>query len=145
MEKKINIISPILILFTLTGCPPYSETKLPVKPTATSDVESLLLKTSTGSNSVAYLNQLRAEGFSVKLQPSSTSETKSINGHNGGGFKRNGSEIIVFINSSLSEADQAHVLAHELVYIVDDFEIDQFLVNRPNLNIAAADIQKSLA
>lgn len=139
MEKKFRLLNLIVVLCALTGCPPYSETKVQTQPTAESNVESLLSNTSTGNDSIAYLNQLRSQGYSIKFQLISSSEIKSVNGHNGGGFQRNGSEIIIYINNSISETEQAHVVAHELVHVKDDFEVDQFLQSRSYIDSAAQD------
>ena len=62
---------------------------------------------------------------------------------NGGGFQRNGSEIIIHINNSLSETEQAHVVAHELVHVKDDFEIDQFMQNHSYIDSATQDFMKN--
>lgn len=137
MKKQIQLLSLIMLLCALTGCPPYSETQVQVQPAAESNIESLLSKTSTGSTSVAYLNQLRNQGYSIKFQFVSSSEINSINGHDGGGFRRNSSEIIIYINNNLSETEQAHVVAHELVHVKDDFEVDQFLQGRSYIDSAA--------
>ncbi len=62
-----------------------------------------------------------------------------MNGHSGGGFSRTGAKIRIYINSNLSESEKAHVIAHELVHIADDFEIDQSLKNYFSISAAAKD------
>ncbi len=139
MEKYLRLLTVVFSIFALAGCPPYSDTKVQGKANSLSNVESLLSKTFSGQDSVAYLNQLRSQGYSISFQLVAGSEINSINGHSGGGFKRNGSEITIYATNSLNENEQAHVAAHELVHIRDDFEVDQFLQYRSDIDSAAQD------
>ncbi len=139
MEKYLRLLTVVFSIFALVGCPPYSETKVQTKPDNFSHVESLLSKTFSGQDSISYLNHLRSQGYSISFQLVAASEMTAMNGHSGGGFQRNGSEIIIFANNSLNEVEQAHVVAHELVHIKDDFEVDQFLQYRTDIDSAAQD------
>lgn len=129
----------ILTVLLFTGCPPYSETKINDPAPAGSNIESLLSKTSSGQDSVNYLNQLRQQGYNVEYVFASEAQITSLNGHNGGGFKRQGSAISIYINNGLGENEQAHVVAHELVHIKDDLEIDQVLKSYSYIDYAAQD------
>lgn len=139
MNNIIKTLSLVSIIFLLTGCPPYSKSDNQDNTSPVNNLEAQLSKTSTGSESLSYLNQLRSAGYNVQFLLASTAEIDSLNGHGGGGFERNGSGIKIFINNGLNETDQAHVVAHELVHIKDDLEIDQFLKTRSYIDSAAQD------
>ena len=127
------------IVLLLIGCPPYSNSDSQDNSSPENSLEDVLSKTSTGNESVSYLNQLRSQGYNVQFLLASTAEIDSLNGHGGGGFERKGSQIKIYINDDLSETEQAHIVAHELIHIKDDFEIDQFLQTHSYIDSASED------
>lgn len=102
-----------------------------------SSAESLLSKTSTGNQSLSDLTSLRNQGYTISYLSMGSSDIQSINGHDGGGYKINGAAITIYISNSLSTHEQAHVIAHELVHIKDDLEVDQYLRSYPYVSAVA--------
>ena len=122
--KTIIKISIISISLLLTACPHKQTSQNDSANPDTVQLEQELAKTSTGQDSVNYLNSLRQSGYQIKIVYLITSELKSKNGHSGGAISRNGQVITIFINKEIALTDQVHVLAHELVHVKDDFEMD---------------------
>lgn len=141
MEKQIIKMMAALVfsgLFT-TGCIPQMENvgsgETLVNGAA---AEGLLSTTSTGSQALGDLQQLRGQGYQVQYQSLNSGELQSLNGHSGGGYKIVGSSITIYLNNSLtSTSEQTHVIAHELVHIKDDLETDQYLRSFPYVATAS--------
>lgn len=128
----------VLLGFFTSGCGPHFKLAdpqiVPMDPTA---AEGLLSKTLTGNKTVIELNQLRNQGYQISYFFIDSGEIQAMNGHSGGGYKITGNTVSIYINSGLSTQEQAHVIAHEIVHINDDIEIDQFLKSYPYVSTAA--------
>ncbi len=139
MKKAFFVI--ILASLLNVGCIPHMEKveDNSVQLVDSSSAKSVLSQTSTGKNSLADIERLKNQGYSISYVTLSGSEIQAINGHKGGGYKINGKLITIYINSSLGVQDQAHVIVHELVHIKDDIEIDQSLQSYAYVSSAAQD------
>ncbi len=141
----MNTITKNLLLITIlmfSGCIPQMEKGSgEVLITNTSaDITAIgneLSKTSTGQQTVSDMTSLKNQGYTIQVYFVSTAELQAMNGHTGGGYKINGSVISIYINNGLSKEENAHVVAHEMIHVKDDLEIEQFLVQYPNVRSAA--------
>lgn len=146
--KNNKIIQGLILTVTLilvSGCPPKAtNTSNPDNQvTQSADMNAInqqLSKTTTGRQSLAEINYLISKGYTVQTYLMSQSEIQNLNGHSAGGFKINDQSISLYINNTLSIEEQAHVVAHELVHINDDLEIDTFLIRYPHVKSAAEDL-----
>jgi len=132
-----KIILIVALLFQLTGCPPYAKPESPDNSAEVGAVHGMLSKSFTGQEALASMDQLKRSGYPISYQFSTEAEVQSRNGHSGGAFSRNGNEIVIYINRSLNNLDQAHVVLHQLSHIKDDFEIDETLKRYPHVDAAA--------
>jgi len=131
-------LSALTLILILTGCVPRFEVAGgEVAALDGTRAESLLATTSTGHKSLSDLSQLRNQGFAIVYLSVSGGYIQTMNGHGGGGYKIEGKTITIFINKDLPEQEQSHVIAHELVHIKDDLEIDNFLSLYPHVSSAA--------
>jgi hypothetical protein len=102
-------------------------------------INQQLVKVSTGQETLNDMTSLKNSGYNIQVQFASQSELQAMNGHTGGGYKISGSTIVLFINNALSTQEQAHVVAHEMVHVKDDLQIDSVLNQYPNVRSAAED------
>ncbi|OFZ31739.1 MAG: hypothetical protein A2622_03995 [Bdellovibrionales bacterium RIFCSPHIGHO2_01_FULL_40_29] len=137
-------IMTLVSFLALTACPPYAheENPLPVTQTsANSDaINQQLSKTSTGQQTLNSMNALVNRGYTIQIQLLSQAEIQNINGHSGGGYKIDGNTVSIYLNNALSITDQSHAVAHEVVHINDDLEIDQFLIQYPHVKSSSEDL-----
>jgi hypothetical protein len=138
--KTIIKILTIAISFSLTACPQKQSSQDDAANLSTVEIEQELAKTSTGQDSVNYLNSLRQNGYYFEIALLSTEQLQSKNGHTGGGFARKETKITIFINKDMPLNDRVHAFAHELVHIKDDFEIENTERNYPYIKSAVANL-----
>ena len=100
-------------------------------------VNQQLSKVSSGQQTLNDMNSLKNNGYNIQIQFASQSELQAMNGHTGGGYKITGNTITLYIYNSLSTQEQAHVVAHEMVHVKDDLQIDSVLNQYPNVKSAA--------
>ena len=100
------------------------------------NLETILQTTPAGRQTIADVDTLKTSGYSFDIKLLSTDQLLQKNGHSGGAFDRIQQTITIFINNILSENDQAHVVAHEMVHVLDDLEIDQVLTEHLNIELA---------
>ncbi|MDG0815591.1 hypothetical protein NWE73_04390 [Bdellovibrio sp. PAP01] len=130
---------PLMLLGLLTtGCvPQFEKANGDLMVLDSSSAEGLLSKTSTGNQSLGDLTTLRNQGYTISYLSMSSSDIQSVNGHNGGGYKISGSAITIYVSNGLASQEQAHVIAHELVHIKDDLEVDFYLRSYPYVSTAS--------
>jgi len=141
--KTISKILLVSISLVLSGCPPYETTQTETPNQDTVQIEQELAKTSTGQDSINYLNSLRQSGNEVALVYLNTSELVARNGHSGGGYDRAGNKITIFINSEMGLVEKAHVFAHELVHVKDDFDIEAMMNSRSDIKSQVENFMKN--
>ncbi len=139
---KLNIV--IMSLLLLAGCPPYSTTAKDPTLSQQQSVEGQLSKTSTGQLALDYLNHLKNLGYKIEISYKSESEITSLGGHNGGSYDIKDMTIKININKDFNSSEQAHVIAHELQHVQDEFETNSFLKDYPHVEKSAQDIVNRL-
>ncbi len=139
---KISIIS---ISLFLTACPQKQSSQDETVVNSSVQLEKELAKTSTGQDSLNYLKGLRQSGVEVNVSYKSTAELQSINGHTGGSWKKEGNVITIFINNEISINDQTHALAHELVHVKDDAEVEAMENSHPDIKSQVKNFLDNLA
>lgn len=131
--KTNTMIYFLLLSILMTSCIPQMEkadgtTSDAIQTSASIDsINQQLVKTSTGSQTINDMNNLKNSGYVMQIQLVSTSEIQNMNGHTGGGYRILGNSITVYLNNTLTTEEQAHALAHEIVHIKDDFVVQQFM------------------
>ena len=143
--NKCALIVAVFSALLTSSCIPQMEKGNGQTVTANSgnvDIDVInqqLSKVSTGQQTLNDMNSLKNSGFNIQIQFASQAELQAMNGHTGGGFKILGNTITIFINNTLSSQEQAHVIAHEMVHVKDDQQIDSVLNQYPNVKSAAED------
>ncbi len=123
----------------MAGCPPYSATAKDPALSQQRSVEGQLSKTSTGQLALDYMNHLKNLGYKIEISYKSESEIASLGGHNGGSYDIKDMSIRININKDFNSSEQAHVIAHELQHVQDEFETNSFLKAYPHIEKSAQD------
>jgi hypothetical protein len=145
---KNYLVSFLLLmgLLNLTGCIPHMENvgddSTTVSALQQAQLTSTLNNTQSGRGIVSFINQLSAQGHPITISYANATTIQQANGHSGGGYRANGNGYEILILDQLSTQDAAQVLAHEIMHISDEIEIDQATASRPYINQTADQIVK---
>lgn len=144
-KHTISFALATLLLTLMSSCIPQMESpsgNVNLSSASDADMDTISLQLSkvySGRQVLNDINALKNNGYTVQFKLASQADLQSLNGHTGGGFTISDTNIIIYINNLISIQEQAHVVAHEMVHILDDKQIESIHKSYPHVRVAAED------
>lgn len=136
--KTRHTIKAFLVVLTLPamfGCSPsfHAETVDGIVSLGSQGEEGLLSKTSTGLQVIEEMRLIRVRGYSLEIQHVDAATLLAMDAKLST-FRLDGRTLTIYIDESLNIEERAHALAHEVSRLKDEFEIEDYLKDHPQIS-----------
>lgn len=135
MKSLIYLLIPIFI-----SCG-YEKDSAPVVSTESDSVRinntyAALNMYPSGKSLLQKISQLQNQGLQLTIQFQKKEDMRSLSEGNTaeGSLQSSQGVYKIIINSEMDSSSTTHILAHELMHVVDDYEIDQISKQYPDLD-----------
>ncbi|HRO66002.1 MAG TPA: hypothetical protein PL182_00405 [Pseudobdellovibrionaceae bacterium] len=134
-QNVLKVFVLILAAPVFFGCAPsfHAETSEGSVMLGSQGEEGLLSKTSTGLKVLEEMEMIRFRGYSIEIQRVGADALASL-GAKLSTYQVNGRTITIWIDESLDLKERAHAVAHEISRLKDEFDIEDYLKNHPEIS-----------
>lgn len=134
-QNALKMLVMILAVPTMFGCGPsfHAETGEGSVILGSQGEEGLLSKTSTGLKVLEDMELIRIRGYSLEIKSVTSAVLKGLNAQLST-FAVNGRTVTIYIDQSLDLKERAHAIAHEISRLKDEFDIEDYLKNHPQIS-----------